>query len=134
MNAKSLTARLEGRVYFTSGAGTRKSRNLAADPRCAASCSLPGLDLVIEGMVAKVTDAPTPTLARLAARCAANGWPAAVSDGAISAPYSAPSAGPAPWDLYVVNAADGLRRGYRRAVRGHALAVRLSLRGHRRQS
>jgi len=90
----------DDRLYFTSGAGTRKSRNLAENPRCAVSMSLPDLDLVIEGTAAKVTDAAT--LARLAERYAAQGWPAAVSDGAITAPYSAPSAGPPPWDLYVV--------------------------------
>ncbi|MGH2387785.1 MAG: pyridoxamine 5'-phosphate oxidase family protein, partial [Chloroflexota bacterium] len=42
------------------------------------------------------------TLARIAERYASGGWPATVSDGAFTAPYSAPSAGPPPWDLYVV--------------------------------
>jgi hypothetical protein len=62
--------------------------------------SLPDLDLAIEGTVARVTDGPT--LARLAERYAAQGWPATVGEGALTAPYSAPSAGPPPWDLYVV--------------------------------
>ena len=91
---------VEGRLYFTSGAGTRKSRNLAANPHCAVALALPGLDLVVEGTAARVTDAAT--LARLAERYAAQGWPATVSDGAITAPYSAPSAGPPPWDLYAL--------------------------------
>lgn len=90
----------EGRLYFVSGAGTRKSRNLATNPTCAVSLTLPDLDLVVEGTAATVTDAAT--LARLAARYAAQGWPATVSDGALTAPYSAPSAGPPPWHLYVV--------------------------------
>src|SRR3954469_19140725 len=35
-----------GKVYFVSGAGTRKSRNLAENPSCAISMSLTGIDLV----------------------------------------------------------------------------------------
>jgi pyridoxine/pyridoxamine 5'-phosphate oxidase len=89
---------VDDRFYFTSGPGTRKSRNLAGQPDCAISVKLPGLDLVVEGTARKVTDEPT--IERLAARYDAQGWPAAASDGAIVAPYSAPSAGPPPWDLY----------------------------------
>jgi hypothetical protein len=32
----------------------------------------------------------------------AQGWPAKVNNGAITADYSAPSAGPPPWRLYEV--------------------------------
>jgi pyridoxine/pyridoxamine 5'-phosphate oxidase len=91
---------VDRKFYFTSGAGTRKSRNLAANPNCALSMALPGLDLVVEGRAAIVTDQPT--LERLAQRYAAQGWPARVSDGALTAEYSAPSAGPPPWNLYVL--------------------------------
>lgn len=77
---------------------TRKSRNLAERPDCVISVKLPGLDLVVEGTAAKVTDGPT--LQRLAELYDAQGWPARVEDGAFTAPYSAPSAGPPPWDLY----------------------------------
>jgi hypothetical protein len=59
---------------------------------------LPDLDLVVEGAATKVTDEPT--LQRLAELYDAQGWPATVKDGALTAPYSAPSAGPPPWDLY----------------------------------
>src|SRR5438105_1823907 len=93
---------VDGRLYFTSGAGTRKSRNLAENPNCVISVSLGGLDLVVEGTARLVTDEPT--LRHLAERYAAQGWPASVSDGALTAEYSAPSAGPAPWHLYVVTA------------------------------
>ena len=85
-------------LYFVSGPDTRKSRNLAADPRCAVSVSLPGLDLVLEGIATRVTDETT--LTRLAEHYVSTGWPAEVSDGAFTAPYSAPSAGPPPWYLY----------------------------------
>jgi hypothetical protein len=91
---------VDGTLYFTSGLGTRKSRNLRDNPNCVVSVSLPGLDLVIEGTVARVTDEAT--LARLAERYAAQGWPATVADGALTAPYSAPSAGPPPWHLYAL--------------------------------
>ena len=91
---------VDGKFYFTSGPGTRKSRNLAANPNCALSMALPGLDLVVEGRATKVADQPT--LERLAERYAAQGWPARASEGAITAEFSAPSAGPPPWHLYVV--------------------------------
>jgi pyridoxine/pyridoxamine 5'-phosphate oxidase len=93
---------VDGQFYFTSGPGTSKSRNLAANPNCALSIALPGLDLAVEGRAAKVTDQAT--LERLAQRYAAQGWPAKAADGALTAEYSAPSAGPPPWDLYVVTA------------------------------
>ena len=84
--------------YFTSGLATRKSRNLARETRCAISVSLGDLDLVVEGTASKVTDETT--LQDLAERYAAQGWPARAENGALTAEYSAPSAGPAPWDLY----------------------------------
>ena len=89
-----------GKVYFVSGAGTRKSRNVARNPSCAISMSLPGIDLVFEGVAERVTD--DETLQRLAKRYGDGGWPARVEDGAFTYDYSAPSAGPPPWDLYAV--------------------------------
>ncbi len=91
---------VDGKLYFTSGPGTRKSRNLARDPRCAIAMSLPGLDLIIEGTAAIVTDQST--LEQLAKRYSDHGWPAKVENGAFSAPFSAPAAGPPPWHLYAV--------------------------------
>ena len=90
-----------GKVYFVSGAGTRKSRNIAENAACSISMSLNGIDLVFEGVAVRVTD--DDTLQRLAARYAQGGWPARVENGAFSYDYSAPSAGPPPWDLYVVD-------------------------------
>jgi nitroimidazol reductase NimA-like FMN-containing flavoprotein (pyridoxamine 5'-phosphate oxidase superfamily) len=90
----------DGKVYFVSGAGTRKSRNVAQNSTCAIAMSLPGIDLVIEGVAKEVTD--DETLHRLAKRYADGGWPAKVKDGAFTYDYSAPSAGPPPWDLYAV--------------------------------
>ena len=93
---------VDGKIYFVSGSRTRKSRNLEANPSCVVSVSLTGVDLVLEGRAIRVTDRPT--LLRLAKRYAAQGWPASVSGAAFTAEYSAPSAGPPPWNLYVVKA------------------------------
>jgi hypothetical protein len=85
-------------LYFTSGPGTRKSRNLAANPACSVSVRLRGIDLVLDGEAHRVTDAST--LEQVAAVYRTGGWPASVEGDALTAPYSAPSAGPAPWYVY----------------------------------
>jgi hypothetical protein len=88
----------DGDLYFTSGPGTRKARNLAANPACTISVKLAGLDLTLDGVAAKVTDPAT--LERVAGIYREIGWPAEVADGGFTAPFSAPSAGPPPWHLY----------------------------------
>lgn len=88
----------DDRVYFVSGPETRKSRNLTSNPACAVGFSMDGIDVVVEGTAARVTDPET--LDRLAARYAREGWPARVEDDAFTYDYSAPSAGPPPWYLY----------------------------------
>jgi Pyridoxamine 5'-phosphate oxidase len=88
----------DGDVYIVSGPGTRKSRNLAENPACTISMSLEGIDLVLEGEATRVTDRQT--LEVVAGLYRAQGWPAEVEGEAFTAPYSAPSAGPPPWDLY----------------------------------
>jgi hypothetical protein len=89
---------LEGDIYLVSGPGTLKSRNLARQPACTISVSLPGIDVVFEGAAQRITDRAT--LERLAAIYRGVGWPAEVAGEAFTAPYSAPSAGPPPWYLY----------------------------------
>ncbi|TDE21378.1 pyridoxamine 5'-phosphate oxidase family protein [Actinomadura sp. 6K520] len=88
----------EGDLYFTSGPGTRKSRDLAANPACTLSVRVPGADLVLEGEAVRVTDPAV--LEPVAAGFRAGGWPARVDGDALTAPYSAQSAGPPPWHLY----------------------------------
>jgi hypothetical protein len=92
----------DDKFYFTSGPRTRKSRNLAANGKCAVSVSLDDIDVVVEGTARKVTDMPT--LERVANLYASLGWPARATGGAITAEFSAPSAGRGPWDLYAVTA------------------------------
>jgi hypothetical protein len=57
-------------------------------------------DLTVEGKASKVTDPQT--VAAMAARWRAEGWPANVDDSgvALTAEFSAPSAGPPPWVVY----------------------------------
>ena len=91
---------LNGTFWFETGDSTRKARNLARDPRCALSLAADEFDLVVGGAARKVTDPAT--IADLAARWAAQGWPARVDETgrALTAEYSAPSAGPPPWFVY----------------------------------
>lgn len=87
-----------GHLYFTSGPETQKAQNLAAHPACTISVRLEGIDLVLEGEAVRVTDAET--LEAVARLYRDGGWPAEVDGNALTAPYSAPSAGPPPWQLY----------------------------------
>jgi hypothetical protein len=89
-----------GSWYFTSGPATRKSRNLSRDSRCVVSVATDPFDLVIEGAAERVTDSDE--LASVAEAFARSGWSAEVGGNALTAEYSAPSAGPAPWYVYRV--------------------------------
>jgi hypothetical protein len=88
----------DGDLYFTSGPGARKARNLAANPACTVSVRLAGVDLVLDGEASRVTDPYI--LAEVAGRYREGGWPVEVDGDAFTAPFSAPSAGPPPWHLY----------------------------------
>jgi len=92
----------DGDLYFTSGPGTRKARNLAANPACTISVRLADIDVVLDGEAVRVTDRST--LEQLAGRYRDGGWPAEVDGEAFTAPFSAPSAGPPPWHVYRVMA------------------------------
>jgi len=89
---------LDGDLYFTGGPGTRKARNLAANPACTISVRLDDIDVVFEGDAGRVTDRAT--LEQAAGLYREGGWPAEVEGEAFTAPFSAPSAGPPPWQLY----------------------------------
>jgi hypothetical protein len=90
----------DGTFWFETGERTRKARNLARDPRCTLSVAMREFDLVVEG-------APigSPILRPLPP------WPNAgpqragrvgvdETGRALTAEYSAPSAGPPPWFVY----------------------------------
>jgi hypothetical protein len=57
-------------------------------------------DLVIEGTAERLTDPGV--LQTVAATYAAGGWQASVAGDALTAEYSAPAAGPPPWNVYRV--------------------------------
>lgn len=91
---------LDDRVYLVSGPETRKSRNLSANPACVVTVSLDDVDLVLEGSARRTTEPAT--LERVAGAYRDQAWPVEVDGDAFTAPYSAPSAGPAPWYLYEI--------------------------------
>jgi Pyridoxamine 5'-phosphate oxidase len=93
---------LDGTFWFQTGAGTRKARNVARDPRCTIAVSIRDADVVIEGDVARVTDPGI--VERIAKAWADSGWPAEPdeSGSGITAPFNAPSLGPPPWTVYRV--------------------------------
>lgn len=90
----------DGAFWFETGEHTRKGRNLARDPRCTLGVATREFDLVVEGAAAAVRDPDV--VAAMAARWAADGWPAEPdgSGTALTAEFSAPSAGPPPWLVY----------------------------------
>jgi hypothetical protein len=89
---------LDGDLYFTSNLAARKARNLAGNPACTIAVKLPGIDLTLRGTAERVSDAAT--LERIAEIYRDGGWPAAVEGDALTAPFSAPSAGPPPWHVF----------------------------------
>jgi len=91
---------VDGAFWICTSARSRKARNIARDPRAALSISTHEFDLTVEGDATQVTDPAT--VADMAHRWADGGWPAEpdASGTAITAPYSAPSAGPPPWHVY----------------------------------
>jgi general stress protein 26 len=76
---------LDGALYFCTGAGERKAKNLAHNPQCVITtgCNvLEGVDLVVEGEAMQVSDEAT--LQRLADRYASKyDWHYTVRDGAF---------------------------------------------------
>jgi hypothetical protein len=92
----------DGTFWFETGDRTRKAMNLKRDARCAVSVAVHEFDLVVEGTATKISDPAT--VAVMAKRWAAEGWPCRVDDSgqALTADFSAPSAGHPPWYVYRV--------------------------------
>jgi PPOX class probable F420-dependent enzyme len=90
----------DGAFWVVTAKTSRKGRNMARDPRCSISVAAHEFDLVVEGNAQLVTDRDV--VAEVARRAADGGWPASVDESgtAITADYSAPSAGPPPWHVY----------------------------------
>ena len=94
---------LDGTFWFQTGSGTRKSRNVARDPRCSVAISVLDADIVVEGDAELVTEPEA--VARAAKAWADTGWPAEpdASGSGITAPFNAPSQGPPPWGVYRID-------------------------------
>lgn len=94
----------DGCMWFETGKITRKGRNLARDPRCSLGVATDTFDLVVDGDAHQITDPKIVT--ELASRWAAEGWPCRVDETghALTADFSAPSAGPPPWFVYRLKA------------------------------
>src|SRR6202042_923270 len=82
------------------GAGTRKGRNCARDPRCSVGGAGRDGGGGIRGGAGRGYQPDA--LARIAKAWADNGWPAEPdeSGSGITAPFNAPSLGPPPWQVY----------------------------------
>jgi hypothetical protein len=90
----------DGELYFTTSPGAAKGRQLAANAACTLSTRARDIDLIFEGTAQRVLDRAT--LERVAEGYRAGGWPATVNEAgdALTAPFSAPSAGPPPWHVF----------------------------------
>ncbi len=95
---------VDGLLYTTSTAASRKGRNLAADPRCTVTARTDTMDMVLEGTAVRVTSQDT--LRRVAeAYRAKYDWPVTVTGEGFDAPYGAPTAGPPPYQPYKITPA-----------------------------
>jgi hypothetical protein len=89
----------DGDLYILSGPGTRKSRNLAANPSCTIAMRLPdGLDLVLDGDAAPIDDPAI--LDAVGALIRESGWPVEFTAGGFTAPFGPRGGDPPPWQLY----------------------------------
>jgi hypothetical protein len=86
--------------WFETGEQTLKGKNIARDPRCTLSVATHEFDIVVEGIAEKIEDGAT--VALMAGKWSDQGWPARVDETgvALTADFSAPSAGPPPWVIY----------------------------------
>jgi len=101
-----LAVELDGTLHFCSSPSARKGRNLARDARCTLTTELADLHAVLEGRASRVTDEHQ--LQRLAEAYAAKyDWPVTVREGAFTAAYGAPTAGPPPYQVYRFDAVTG---------------------------
>lgn len=102
---------VDGAFWFQTGAGTKKARNVARDPRCSIAISILDADVVVEGDARRVTEPNA--VAKIAKAWADQGWPAEPdeSGSGITAPFNAPLQGPPPWHVYRIEARSAVVTG-----------------------
>jgi len=90
----------DGHWWIETGRTTRKGRNLARDPRCSLSVATEEFDLSVNGTAELVEDPAV--VAELCEVWASGGWPCRVDESgtALTAEFSAPSAGKPPWHVF----------------------------------
>ena len=116
----------DGDLYFQCGPDTRKARNVAANPACT-DLRQPRGDR--PGLRGRRRARHRRRDRRGRRRGLPRGRLARPGGGeTFTAPYNAPSAGPAPWHLFRVTVPHRLRRRHRRAPRRHTLAFLTSRR------
>src|SRR5712692_4261954 len=91
---------LDDAFYFNTGPKTRKARNIARNPNCVITIATHEFDFVVEGPARRIVDHAG--LQRIADAFKKQGWEPTVVEGGLTAEYSAPSAGPPPWNVYEV--------------------------------
>jgi uncharacterized pyridoxamine 5'-phosphate oxidase family protein len=95
---------VDGELHFCASEITSKAKNLALNPHCVLTVEQEPIDLVVEGIAAKVRDADS--LQRVAdAYASIYSWHVSVRDGAFHDVEGAPTAGPPPYDVYEVTPA-----------------------------
>jgi hypothetical protein len=116
----------DGDLYFTSGPGTQKSRNLASNPACTIAVKFPDLDLTLEGKAQRVTDAAN--LERVATLYRELGWPAEGGRRCLHCPLQRAKRRPASLAPVPVPVPQRRWVEHRGAERGHQVALRLTRR------
>ena len=86
--------------YFNTGPKTRKARNIARNPSSVITIATDDFDIVVQGPAKRITDPSR--LQRIADAFKKEGWEPTVVKGGLTAKYSAPSAGPPPWNVYEI--------------------------------
>jgi hypothetical protein len=87
--------------FITSKETTRKSRNLAAEPRCVISTDTGDLHVVIEGIARHIHDTDTLQQASDTFR-AAYGWSTRVAGSQLDADDGAPTSGGPPYEVFEI--------------------------------
>jgi hypothetical protein len=91
----------ESALFVASKDTARKSRNLAAEPRCVITHDAGDLHLIVEGVARRVSD--DATLGRASAAYAQTySWPTTPADGRLDAEYGAPTSGGPPYDVFEI--------------------------------
>ena len=88
-------------LYTTSSRSAQKGRNLQRDPRCSVAILTDDMHIVIEGTASRVSDVAGLEEIAEAYRSKYN-WPVTVVDGGFEAPYTAPAAGPEPYEPFQI--------------------------------